>query len=90
MSEDLEPMEKVQPPCQIYYLQSSSGKVYRCYRTSEADKVIAEKDAEIAELKSDYKEACDRLQTANLIEVPIRQTSNADTLGICDHWVEET
>lgn len=41
MSEDLEPIEKVEPPCQIYYLQSSSGKVYRCYRTSEADKVIA-------------------------------------------------
>ena len=41
MSENLEPIEKVEPPCQIYYLQSSSGKVYRCYRTSEADKVIA-------------------------------------------------
>ena len=53
MSENLEPIEKVEPPCQIYYLQSSSGKVYRCYRTSEADKVIAEKDAEIAELKAD-------------------------------------
>ena len=31
------------------------------YLKSEADKVIAE-------LKSDYKEACDRLQTANLIK----------------------
>lgn len=35
---------------------------------SEADKVISEKDAEIAELKADYKEACGRLQTANLIK----------------------
>ena len=52
MSENLEPIEKVEPPCQILYLQSSSGKVYRCYRTSEADKVIAEKDKEIAELKA--------------------------------------
>ena len=26
--------------------------MYRCYRTSEADKVIAEKDKEIAELKA--------------------------------------
>ena len=41
MSEDFTPVEKVEPPCQILYLQSSSGKVYRCYRTSEADKVIA-------------------------------------------------
>ena len=41
MSEDFEPIEKVEPPCQIYYLQSSSGKVYRCYIKSEADKVIA-------------------------------------------------
>ena len=31
------------------------------YLKSEADKVIAE-------LKADYKEACDRLQTANLIK----------------------
>ena len=31
------------------------------YLKSEADKVIAEKEA-------DYKEACDRLQTANLIK----------------------
>ena len=31
------------------------------YHKSEADKVIAE-------LKADYKEACDRLQTANLIK----------------------
>ena len=52
MSEDFTPVEKVEPPCQILYLQSSSGKVYRCYRTSEADKVIAEKDKEIAELKA--------------------------------------
>lgn len=42
MSEDLEPIEKVEPPCKIYYLQSSSGEVYRCYRTSDADKVIAD------------------------------------------------
>lgn len=55
MSEDLEPIEKVEPPCQIYYLQSSSGKVYRCYRTSEADKVIAELESDIVKLKSALK-----------------------------------
>lgn len=36
-------------------------KVYLVYRKSEADKVIAG-------LKADYKEACERLQTANLIK----------------------
>ena len=29
---------------------------------------LEEQEAEIAELKADYKEACDRLQTANLIK----------------------
>jgi hypothetical protein len=48
---------------------TSSGEIrgrnallgYWWYEKSEADKVIAE-------LKADYKEACDRLQTANLIK----------------------
>ena len=35
---------------------------------SEYIKRIADKDKVIAELKADYKEACDRLQTANLIK----------------------
>ena len=39
--------------------QTIVGQSY--YLESEADKVIAE-------LKADYKEACDRLQTANLIK----------------------
>ena len=63
MSEDLEPIEKVENPCQVFYLQSSSGKVYRCYRTSEADEVIAELKAQkvqaeddCAYWKSKYKE----------------------------------
>jgi hypothetical protein len=49
------------------------------YDKSEADKVIAELEEshkkeveqllmEIVKLKADYKEACDRLQTANLIK----------------------
>ena len=38
-----------------------AGEPRSCYPKSEADKVIAE-------LKADYKEACDRLQTANLIK----------------------
>jgi hypothetical protein len=37
------------------------GDLVECYLKSEADKVIAE-------LKADYKEACDRLQTANIIK----------------------
>ncbi|SHL41426.1 hypothetical protein SAMN05720470_10819 [Fibrobacter sp. UWOV1] len=35
---------------------------------SEYIKRIADKDKVIAELKADYREACDRLQTANLIK----------------------
>lgn len=44
------------------------------YLKSEADKVIAE-------LKADYKEACDRLQTANLIKD--EQKAKADKLLSC-------
>lgn len=44
------------------------------YFKSEADKVIAEKEA-------DYKEACDRLQTANLIKD--EQKAKADKLLSC-------
>ena len=50
-----------------------------CYLKSEADKFISDLEEshkkevgqlliEVAELKYDYKEACDRLQTANLIK----------------------
>lgn len=41
MSEDLTPVEKVENPCQTFYLYSSSGDVHRCYLKSEADKVFA-------------------------------------------------
>ena len=44
------------------------------YIKSEADKVIAE-------LKADYKEACDRLQTVNLIKD--EQKAKADRLLSC-------
>jgi hypothetical protein len=43
------------------YSQCYDGTDGLFYLKSEADKVIAE-------LKADYKEACDRLQTANLIK----------------------
>lgn len=45
-----------------------------CYLKSEADKVIAEKNA-------DYKEACDRLQTVCLIKD--EQRVKADKLLYC-------
>lgn len=51
------------------------------YHKSEVDNVIAEKDGVIAELKADYKEACDRLQTANLIKD--EQKAKADKLLSC-------
>lgn len=56
--------------------KSKSGiiQVTRVYIKSKADKVIAE-------LKADYKEACDRLHTANLIKD--EQKAKADKLHSC-------
>lgn len=56
--------------------KSESGKIQvtRVYIKSEADKVIAE-------LKTDYKDACNRLQTANLIKD--EQKAKADKLLSC-------
>ena len=62
------------------------------YLKSEADKVIADLEEshkmeveqllmEIVKLKADYKEACDRLQTANLIKD--EQKAKADKLLSC-------
>ena len=48
--------------------------LHEVYLKSEADKVIAD-------LKADYKEACDRLQTANLIKD--EQKAKADKLISC-------
>lgn len=42
---------------------------------------LEEQESEIAELKADYKEACDRLQTANLIKD--EQKKKADILLSC-------
>ena len=54
-----------------------------CYLKSEVDKVIAE-------LKSDYKEACDRLQTANLIKdeqlAATRHQKYKRCLAMADYW----
>jgi hypothetical protein len=53
------------------------------YLKSEADKVIAE-------LKADYKEACDRLQTANLIKdeqlAAVRHHKYKRCLDKADYW----
>lgn len=51
------------------------------YTRIDVDNVITEKDGVIAELKADYKEACDRLQTANLIKD--EQKAKADKLLSC-------
>ena len=48
------------------------------YPKADVDRVIAEKNEEIAKLKADYKEACDRLQTVNLIKD--EQKARADEL----------
>ena len=55
-------------------------------------KVFAQKkDAEIAELKADYKESCDRLQTANLIKdeqlAATRHSKYKRCLDKANYWV---
>ena len=72
------------------------------YLKSEADKVIADLEEnhkkevgqlliEIAELKADYKEACDRLQTANLIKdeqlAATRHQKYRRCLDRSEYWV---
>ena len=57
-----------------YYIPTRSGNSCSCYLKSEADTVIAE-------LKADYKEACGRLQTVNLIKD--EQKAKADKLLSC-------
>ena len=63
----------------VYHCNEWHNEYTEFYMKAEADKVIAELEEnhkkeveqlliEIAELKNDYKEACDRLQTANLIK----------------------
>ena len=48
-------------------------------------------DAVIAELKADYKEACDRLQTANLIKdeqiAATRHSKRKRCLAMANYWV---
>ena len=63
----------------VYHHELRPDEYDEFYLKYEADKVIADLEEshkmeveqllmEIAELKADYKEACDRLQTANLIK----------------------
>lgn len=56
---------------------NSEGFVY-AYEVDEMDKYI---DKVLAEKEADYKEACDRLQTANLIKD--EQKKKADILLSC-------
>lgn len=56
------------------------GKAF-CMKTEEEVYLKSEADKVIAELKADYKEACDRLQTANLIKD--EQKAKADKLLSC-------
>ena len=56
------------------YTKTGDDDAAQVYLKSEVDKVIAE-------LKADYKEACERLQTANLIKD--EQKAKADKLLSC-------
>ena len=58
----------------VYHHELRPDEYDEFYLKSEADKVISE-------LKADYKEACGRLQTANLIKD--EQKAKADKLLSC-------
>jgi hypothetical protein len=63
-----------------------AGEPRPCYPKSEADKVIAE-------LKADYKEDCERLQTANLIkdeQLAATRHSNYKRCTAMAEWCEAT
>ena len=52
-----------------YNLSCARNEIHNLSTSMREDvKRLADKDKEIADLKADYKEACDRLQTANLIK----------------------
>lgn len=65
-----------------YNLSCARNEIQNLLLSMKEDvKTIAEKDKELAELKADYKEAVDRLQTANLIKD--EQKAKADKLLSC-------
>ena len=72
--------ELKKPPVLQLRHNNSEGFVY-AYEVDEMNKYLSELDGMIAELKSDYKEACDRLKTANLIKD--EQKKKADKLLSC-------
>ena len=85
-----------------YYAENPFGERSQVYLKSEADKVIADLEEshkmeveqllmEIVKLKSDYKEACDRLQTANLIKdeqiAAARHQKYKRCLAMASYWL---
>ena len=59
--------ELKKPPVLQLRHNNSEGFVY-AYEVDEMNKYLSKLDEMIAELEADYKEACGRLQTANLIK----------------------
>lgn len=59
--------ELKKPPVLQLRHNNREGFVY-AYEVDEMNKYLSELDGMIVELEADYKEACDRLQTANLIK----------------------
>jgi tellurite resistance protein len=86
----------------VYHHELRHNEYEEFYIKSEADKVIADLEEshkkevgqlliEIAGLKADYKEACDRLQTANLIKdeqlAATRHQKYKRCLAMANYWV---
>ncbi len=72
--------ELKKPPVLQLRHNNSEGFVY-AYEVDEMDKYLSEVDKVLAEKEADYKEACDRLKTANLIKD--EQKKKADILLSC-------
>ena len=86
----------------VYHHELRPNEYAEFYLKYEADKVIADLEEshkmeveqllmEIVKLKSDYKEACDRLQTANLIKdeqiAAARHQKYKRCLAMASYWL---
>lgn len=61
-------MTELKRPCVLQLRHNNSEGFVYAYEVGEMNKYLSEVDKVIAEQKADYKEACARLQTANLIK----------------------
>lgn len=61
-------MTELKRPCVLQLRHNNSEGFVYAYEVGEMNKYLSEVDKVLAEKEADYKEACDRLKTANLIK----------------------